>query len=491
MNIQTPEWVKHAVFYQIFPDRFNRSPRMKHERGLTFKPWGASPEEQGFQGGDLYGIVDKLDYIKALGITAIYLNPIFSATSNHRYNAYDFMQVDPLLGGEAALRELLDEAHRRGIRVILDGVFNHCGRGFWAFNHILENGSNSPYADWFTIHEYPLHPYPESAKQKPNYSAWWNHASLPKFNTNNPGVRDYIFKVARHWLEFGMDGWRLDVPEEIQDDSFWREFRQIVKSVNPEAYIVGEIWHEASHWLQGDMFDAVMNYQLTGPVLNFFGAEHLNQTWEHPDVKLKPINAETFKTKIEAMYGHYDWEINFAQLNMLDSHDMPRALWLVDHDKPSHKLVTLCQMTVPGAPCVYYGDEIGMAAGTDPYCREAFPWEKPELWDNDLGAFYREVIGLRNAHPVLQTGDFDFIHAHGETVAYRRRLNSAEAVIVFNAGKQAQTLNLSAGALAHSAYSVAYPQGNGTSLKVQAETGLILELPAQSAMILIAGESSE
>lgn len=488
MKIQTPDWVKNAVFYQIFPDRFNRSPRTKHERGIQFKPWGAPPEEQGYQGGDLYGIVDKLDYIKELGITAIYLNPIFSAASNHRYNAYDFMEVDPLLGGKPALRELLDKAHKRGMRVVLDGVFNHCGRGFWAFDHILENGSNSPYADWFTVHEYPLHPYPESEKQKPNYASWWNNASLPKFNTNNLGVRDYIFKVTRYWLEFGMDGWRLDVAEEIQDDSFWREFRQIVKSVNPDAYIVGEIWHEAAHWLQGDMFDGVMNYQLTGPVLNFFGAENLNKTWDHSDVHLKPIDAETFRKDIDTMYGYYDWEINFAQMNMIDSHDMPRALWLVNNDKAAHRLIVLCQMTIPGSPCVYYGDEVGLSAGTDPYCREAFPWDKPEGWDNSMREFFREVIALRNSHSVLRTGDFGFIHAKDKVVAYRRRLGNEEAIVAFNAGKNAQTVNLSEQELGHSAYSVVWPLGNGTSSTVQKDAGLSLDIPPQSAVILLAGD---
>ncbi|MBI5964287.1 MAG: glycoside hydrolase family 13 protein [Chloroflexi bacterium] len=486
--MNTPTWVKNAVFYQIFPDRFNRSSRIVHERGIKFKAWGSPPEEQGYQGGDLYGIVDKLDYIKEMGINALYLNPIFSAASNHRYNAYDFMEVDPLLGGEPALRELLDEAHKRNIRVVLDGVFNHCGRGFRAFNHILENGGNSPYIDWFTIEGFPLHAYSEDGT-KPNYASWWNHASLPKFNTKNPGVRDYIFKVARHWLEFGMDGWRLDVPEEIQDDSFWREFRQVVKSVNPDAYIVGEIWHEAAHWLQGDMFDAVMNYQLTGPVLNFFGAASLNKAWEHADVKLKPINAEIFKKDIDTMFGHYDWEINYAQMNMIDSHDMPRALWLVNNDKAAHQLVVLCQMTLPGAPCVYYGDEVGLSAGTDPYCREAFPWDKPERWDALLRKFYRDVIALRNSHEVLRTGDFSFIHARDKVAAYRRKLGNVEAVISFNAGKTAQAVNLSAQELGHSTYSVTWPLGNGTSSTVRNDAGLNLEIPPQSAIILIAGEN--
>jgi neopullulanase len=485
MNIQTPNWVKHAVFYQIFPDRFHRSSRTQHERGIQFKAWGTPPEEQGYQGGDLYGIVEKLDYLKALGINALYLNPIFSAASNHRYNAYDYLEVDPLLGGEAALRELLDEAHARGIRVVLDGVFNHCGRGFWAFDHILENGGNSPYVDWFTIFDYPLNAYPENG-QKPNYAAWWNHPSLPKFNTDNPGVRDYIFKVTRHWLEFGADGWRLDVAEEIKDDSFWREFRQVVKDVNPEAYIVAEIWHEARHWLKGDMFDAVMNYQLTGPVLNFFGADTLRLDWHHVDVKLKPTDAEGFRKDIETMYSLYDWEINYAQMNMLDSHDMPRALWLVKDDEAALRQIVLCQMTLPGAPCVYYGDEVGLSAGTDPYCREAFPWHKPETWNHRLSDFYHSAIALRNDHPVLRTGDFEFIHAEGRTVAYRRRLDGQEAIVAFNAGKTPQDISIQAEAPERSAWAQVWPSDNGKRFDVQ-NGEIHLNLPAQGSVVLLRG----
>jgi neopullulanase len=158
--IETPDWVKHAVFYQIFPDRFARSPRTEHPRGIRFKPWGSKPEIDDFQGGDLFGVVDHLDYLKGLGINAIYLNPIFSSASNHRYHTYDYYKVDPLLGGDAALRELIERAHALGIRVVLDGVFNHASRGFWQFHHILENGGNSPYIDWFTIEDWPLRPYP-------------------------------------------------------------------------------------------------------------------------------------------------------------------------------------------------------------------------------------------------------------------------------------------------------------------------------------------
>ncbi len=221
-EIQTPEWVKHAVFYQIFPDRFARSQRSNHQREIFFKSWGTPPEEQGFQGGDLRGVADKLGYLHSLGVTALYLNPVFSSASNHRYHAYDYYHVDPLLGGNAALRELLDKAHAMNIRVVLDGVFNHASRGFWPFHHILENGADSPYIDWFVIKDWPLRPYSSGPDKPINYGAWWDLPALPEFNTDNLGVRDYLFDVARYWIDFGIDGWRLDVPANIDDDSFMK-----------------------------------------------------------------------------------------------------------------------------------------------------------------------------------------------------------------------------------------------------------------------------
>ncbi len=485
MKIETPDWVKHAVFYQIFPDRFSRSPRTQHARGIEFKTWGAPPEEQGYQGGDLYGIVDHLDYLKDLGINALYLNPIFSAASNHRYNAYDYLEVDPLLGGEAALRELLDEAHRRDMRVVLDGVFNHCGRGFWAFHHILENGGNSPYLDWFLVRGFPLRAYPNNNEHTDsNYACWWGHPSLPKFNTDNPGVRDYLLQVTRHWLEFGIDGWRLDVPEEIKDDGFWREFRRVVKGVNPQAYIVGEIWHEARHWLQGDMFDAVMNYIITSHVLSFFGGRHLNLSWRHQDVNLRAIKAPEFASRLDAMHRLYEWEINYAQLNMLDSHDMPRALWLLGNNKPAFRLAVLCQMTMPGAPCVYYGDEIGMSAGGDPHCREAFPWDRPERWDRELQAFYKSVIGLRHAYPALRTGDFKVIYAREQAVAYRRSLQGQELVVVFNAGETSVRVALSTEGLHATRFTPLWPEP-GDALTQVSGAGLNIQLPPQQGMVLL------
>src|SRR3990172_7458370 len=264
--MSTPDWVKDAIFYQIFPDRFAKSGR-NPAASLPFEPWDSAPTHHGFKGGDLYGVIEKLDYLQELGINAIYFTPVFASASNHRYHTYDYYNVDPILGGNDALKILLREAHKRELRVVLDGVFNHASRGFWQFHHVLENGEGSPYVDWFYFDPERLKgirrwgAYPATAElhalqngagslEAIGYQSWWNLPALPKFNTNTPAVREFLFGVAEYWIKFGIDGWRLDVPGEIDDDEFWREFRRRVRTINPEAYIVGEIWHEAQRWLQ-------------------------------------------------------------------------------------------------------------------------------------------------------------------------------------------------------------------------------------------------
>jgi len=482
-DIHTPQWVKHAVFYQIFPDRFARSLRTKHPRGITFKPWGTPPEEQGYQGGDLRGIIDRLDYLQDLGITALYLNPIFSSAANHHYHTYDYYTVDPLLGGNDALRELLDQAHDRGIYVVLDGVFNHASRGFWQFHHVLENGADSPYVDWFYIKDWPLRPYSSDEENHHNYGAWWEYPALPELNTDNPGVRDMIFDIACHWLDFGIDGWRLDVPADIDDDSFWQEFRRVVKRANPEAYICGEIWHEAQRWLGGDQFDAVMNYLFTRNALAFFGADTLRTDWQHDQISMKPLDASTFAENIGHMLGLYDWQINLVQLNLLDSHDMPRALHLLGEDKSALRLCVLFQMTMPGAPCIYYGDEIGMSAAGDPYCRGAFPWDQNDEWDQELLAFYKGAIRLRHQNPVLRTGNFQSLFAEGKIYAFKRLLDRSRAVVVFNAEDKTASVNLELGENGDKQYYQAWPNGGGIH---PVENGhLRVDVPARDALVLL------
>ena len=256
-----PEWVADAVFYQIFPDRFARSGRVPQPGNL--EPWGEPPTHHGYKGGDLIGIAERLDWIEELGANAIYLNPIFRSGSNHRYHTHDYFVVDPLLGGDVGFEQLIAACRARGIRVVLDGVFNHASRGFFPFHDIMENGARSPWIDWFHVDGFPMRAYDED--KPPNYAAWWGLHALPKFNTANPQVVDYLYAVGEYWARRGIDGWRLDVPNEISTPGFWEGFRQRVRAVNPDLYIVGEIWEHATDWIaRGDRFDATMNYLFGG-----------------------------------------------------------------------------------------------------------------------------------------------------------------------------------------------------------------------------------
>lgn len=461
MIISTPEWVKDAVFYQIFPDRFARSARLDHS-GLQFEPWELPPTPYGFKGGDLYGVAEKLDYLTDLGVNALYLNPVFASASNHRYHTYDYYQVDPLLGGNDALRYLLEQAHRRGVRVILDGVFNHASRGFWQFHHVLENGDGSPYVNWFHFDParlqrkrpwgaYP-HPEEDAALQSGEdsltaigYRAWWHLPALPKFNTNTLAVREFIFGVAEHWIRFGIDGWRLDVPAEIDDDSFWQEFRRRVKALNPDAYIVGEIWHESQRWLQGDQFDAVMNYLVTIAALGFFPGPNLDVEEASRaggyQGRIRPLRVEEFAAEIKRVLHLYHPEITAAQLNLLDSHDTPRFLTCARGDKESLKLAWLFLFAYPGAPCIYYGDEIGLDGKHDPDCRKTFPWDE-KIWDKELLAYIKGLIALRKGHSALRRGDFQQLYAQEDVYAFMRRGLDEKLIVVLNIGSQPLVINI-------------------------------------------------
>lgn len=461
--MHTPDWVKHAVFYQIFPDRFARSGEVDHQEAVQLKPWGTPPEKQGFQGGDLYGILNRLDYLDELGVTALYLNPIFASAANHRYHTYDYYEVDPLLGGNKALRDLLDAAHARDMRVVLDGVFNHASRGFWPFHHVLENGSDSPYVEWFEIEDWPLRPY--AAEKSHNYEAWHGIPALPELDPAHPPVREYLFDVARHWIEFGIDGWRLDVPAEIEAEGFWEEFRTVVKDANPEAYLVGELWGEAPSWLQGDRFDGIMNYPLLDLVLSFFGAGSLRD-YSKANLTFEPLDADAFASGIERLLGLYDWEATCAQLNLLDSHDMARAQWILGENTAALCQAVLFLMTMPGAPCIYYGDEIGLSAAGDPHCREAFPRDEAD-WDTDLLSFYRSATALRHQHEVLRTGRVDLLQAEGRTLVLRRTLDEQTAIVAFNTGTKAATIEIDPSALPTAALSPVWPTSANADTTLQ------------------------
>ncbi|HYN89101.1 MAG TPA: glycoside hydrolase family 13 protein [Ardenticatenaceae bacterium] len=452
ITVKTPDWVKDAVFYQIFPDRFARSDRVMKPNNL--QQWGQQPTVEGYQGGDLLGVVEHLDHLVDLGITAIYFTPIFQSASNHRYHTHDYYRVDPMLGGNEALRTLVEEAHRRNIRVVLDGVFNHASRGFFQFSDILEHGPHSAWLDWFTVEGWPLSPYDGS---KPaNYVSWVGNRALPKLNTDNLQVREFIMQVAEYWLrEADIDGWRLDVPEEIKTQGFWEEFRQRVKAVKPEAYIVGEVWREAREWLQGDRFDATMNYLFTSAVIAFTARDRVSHALVK-DRSYDPypgIDAAQFGARIQRLLNLYDWEITLVQLNLLDSHDTARLLSIARGDKATVRLATLFQMTYPGAPSIYYGDEIGLrgtlnydAPHQDPDARWAFPWHDRASWDTELLAYFKAAIALRHAHPVLRRGHFYQLYAQGDCFAFARRSGEETLIVALNTGDDSREIVLPVGA---------------------------------------------
>ncbi|GIW37745.1 MAG: pullulanase [Meiothermus sp.] len=432
----TPEWVKDAVFYQIFPDRFRMGagpPASPAPVYSSFEAWDAPPTLRGFKGGNLWGVIEKLDYIKEQGFNALYFCPIFSSTANHRYHTSDYFQVDPMLGGNTALRKLVEEAHQRDMRVILDGVFNHCGRAHFAFQHVMENEAASPYRDWFHIYKFPLNAYAKHA----NYAAWWNNPELPKFNTANPECRAYLLSVAEYWFQYGIDGWRLDVPNEIDDDEFWREFRRRVKAQNPEAYIVGEIWDDATRWLKGDQFDAVMNYPLGRAILGFVGAEVLDKDLAAKSGlgRLESLGAMACHNRLEELFRRYDWDIVSAQMNIMTSHDTPRIYSLLRGQLERVQLAFAMLFTLPGAPTVYYGDEIGMAGGHDPDNRRGMIWDEAR-WHRPLMQTIQQMAALRLSLPVLRRGRYQYLYAQDSHLAFARTHGQSSVVVTVNASPE-------------------------------------------------------
>ena len=513
--IDTPDWVRDAVFYQIFPDRFARSGRVPAPGPL--ESWDAPPTNHGFKGGDLPGIADRLPYLADLGITALYLNPVFQSASNHRYHTYDYRAVDPLLGGDAGLAELLEAAHGRGMRVILDGVFNHTGRGFWAFHHILENGLGSPYVDWFhvdrdrLIHGPGLEPYPPTGPGvsggmhleagpfgRAGYAGWWGRPELPKLNTANPDAREYLLATAEHWLRAGIDGWRLDVPEEIDDPAFWAEFRQRCRAIRPDAYLVGEIWHEAHDWLRGDRFDAVMNYPLGQAILGYTAGPRLDRgllDFNEGYSRQWPLDGPGFAAALSDVMSRYDPAVTAVQLNLIDSHDTPRFRTLAGGDVGALRLAMLIQATVPGAPCIYYGDEIGMEGYRDPDCRRAFPTDE-SAGDQALRDFLRAVLRHRRDQAILRRGGLRVLGAAGAMVAFERFVSEAvppdtvspgRAIVVINAGDVAERLVVDAtSARADSLRALGLPGWPDPLVEQGAEGSIEVGLDGRSATILLA-----
>lgn len=411
-----PAWVKNTIWYQIFPERFeNGNPARKTN---VNGEWGDVPKPDSFFGGDLEGIIQHLDYLTELGITGIYLNPIFESPTNHKYDTTDYLRIDPQFGDKETFKALVKECHTRGIRVMLDAVFNHCGYGFAPFQDVLKNGAKSRYADWFHITSFG------KEGEHPSYETFAFVPEMPKLNTSHPEVKEYLLKVAKYWIEeCDIDGWRLDVANEV-DHKFWRQFRNAVREIK-DVYIVAEIWNDAMPWLQGDQFDAVMNYPFTEAVIDF--------------IAKRKIGAEKFANEIINHLQLYPDNVSEVLFNLLGSHDTARILTECQEDKNRLKLAFLLLMTYPGSPSIYYGDEIGLTGDGDDfaYYRKCMEWD-PKKQDQHLLTFMKRLIQIRKTYSALtDNARFGLIEANTDSglLVFTRGEGQQKIVVALNNGE--------------------------------------------------------
>ncbi|WP_099222444.1 alpha amylase N-terminal ig-like domain-containing protein [Listeria costaricensis] len=420
-TFQAPEWAKEAIWYQIFPERFaNGDPSRSPENVLA---WGSKdPEVNDFFGGDIEGILAHLDHLVELGINGIYLTPIFEAPTNHKYDTLDYFEIDPHFGDKETFRRFVDAAHEKGIRVMLDAVFNHIGDQSKEWQDVLLNEEKSKYRDWFHIDSFPVRPGENGnieGAETLSYDTFAFTTHMPKLNTESPEVQKYLLDIATYWVrEFDIDGWRLDVANEV-DHAFWKKFRQAVLAEKEDVYILGEIWHDSWPWLLGDEFDAVMNYPFTQTIIEHFIEER--------------ISAEQLISGINEQFMRYPAQVSQVMFNMLDSHDTARVLTRAGGDKNKVKQALAFMFAHTGAPCIYYGTEFGMDGGNDPGCRKCMVWDKSEQ-DLEMFAFMQALIQFRKKYQSLLTyGDLKWQDwSNEQLVVFERKLGSEKLVFIFN-----------------------------------------------------------
>ena len=429
-----PDWVAETVWYQIFPERFaNGNPEISPEGALA---WDSSitPKSEDFFGGDLQGIIDHLDYLQDLGITGLYLCPIFESPSNHKYNTTDYFEIDRHFGDKETFRKLVEEVHQRGMKIMLDAVFNHIGDQSPQWQDVLKHGENSVYKDWFHIQEFPVTKDKLANPRKLPYHTFAFESYMPKLNTANPEVRDYLLSVATYWIEeFHIDAWRLDVANEV-DHQFWRDFRKAVLAKKTDLYILGEVWHTSQPWLNGDEFHAVMNYPLSESIKDYFlrGVKKTSQ----------------FIDEINGQSMYYRQQISEVMFNLLDSHDTERILATAKGDTQLVKSALACLFLQRGTPCFYYGTELELDGGTDPDCRRVMPWERVSS-DNDMLDFMKKLIQLRKSvSDIIQHGTYSLKEIKPDVLSLEWDYDGQKVRAIFNQSTENYLLDSDSATLA-------------------------------------------
>ena len=461
-----PDWVYGSVMYQVFPERFaNGRSEINPENTVE---WGSVTTRLDFQGGDLYGVIDKLDHIESLGVNILYLNPIFLSGSTHKYDSWDHFKVDPTLGGDDGLRDLISNCHDRNIKVILDCSLNHVHPRHFAFQDIVKNGENSEYKNWFTIFDYPVrlihrpHLYANTYKVgwdgneeeykrylektfdetkvpvevrdddgpivEPSYKAWWGVPDMPKVNFESKEARQWALDVTKHWIEnFDIDGWRMDVAKEL-DFSFWKEFRDIAHKANKDTLLISEIFGDTSQWLQGDRFDGTMNYSFREAMTDYFAT--------------KRINNKEFADSLANLYSMYSFEALSSCQNLLSSHDVKRFLNRCGNEEDGILGAIFLQATFPGIAGIYYGDEIGLGGADDPFNREPFPWHSEESWNSTILDYTKKLMNIKKSSSIFKYGRFELLDDNEQFVAFRRILKDESMLCIINRSKSNDDFNI-------------------------------------------------
>ena len=384
--IAPPAWVSDTVWYQIMPDRFRRGSQA--EKRFKLRKWEDASHIHFWDtyGGDLKGITEKLEYIRDLGITGIYMLPIFESNSNHKYNTFDYTKIDPDFGTEEDLVELVEKAHSLGIRVMLDAVFNHSGTEFGPWKDVVEKGPASAYWDWFFVGKWPLPKMPGRTDDGRFYSFAFT-SMMPKLNTNNPAVIRYFTQITETWVKkWNIDGIRFDVGNEVSH-RFLKELNRNLKAVKPDIFLLGEIWHDSIPWLLGDEYDSVMNFPFLETLHNFW---------------LDGQSSRELMYALNRCYHMYPEQVGQVLFNFIDNHDTMRALTRCGNKDSFYQQLTLL-MTLPGSACIYYGTEIALEGGNDPDCRRPMPWHKIEEGSCDKAIDeMKRLIALRRDYPELR-----------------------------------------------------------------------------------------